>query len=233
MQAVLLTHAEQVYECIAPCNGWDYPDWPAADPDAIYLKQDANAPSDGPPKTFELMRLDLTNGTAAPVITREDESTLEQPRLSPDGEWLAFARSKNVFDDAEGAAVFVMPADGGEERQLSDWSLRGAHPDWLDEDTLVFNSDDLALYNAGLGRLSNLYAVDLDGGGPTALTTFTDTGTGLTQPRVTPDGRILAVQIDRQGNQRQLAVIDADGSGLALLPAEATPGTHPQLRPTP
>jgi dipeptidyl aminopeptidase/acylaminoacyl peptidase len=222
----------KVASCDLPCNSWDYPDWPDADPDGILLKQDADPRPDGPPKTFQIARVDVASGTITTLLTRSDGTTIEQPRLSPDGSRVAYIITKDVMTDGSDSAVFVMPAKGGKETRLTDWSLRAAHPDWLDPDTIVFNSDDLFLYNLGVGRLSNLYAVGLADKKTRALTDFTAIGTGVTQPRVTPDGRLLVVKISDRGSNRLISWIAADGTGLQPLADGSLVGTHPQLQPT-
>lgn len=222
----------KVASCDLPCNSWDYPDWPDADPDGILLKQDADPRPDGPPKRFEIARVDIAGGTITTLLTRSDGTTIEQPRLSPDGKWVAYSITKDAFTDGSDSAVYAMKVKGGEEMRLTDWSVRAAHPDWLDPGTVVFNSDDLFLYNLGLGRLSNLYAVRLADKKTRALTDFTASGTGVTQPRVTPDGRLLVVKVADGGSSRLIAWIAADGTRLEPLADGSLVGTHPQLQPT-
>jgi Tol biopolymer transport system component len=77
------TGAEMLFPCDLPCNTISYPDW-AQDGRAIYFGIDADA-SAGPPTTFGVGRFDLTTKETNWVLTRKDEMTAEQPRISPDG----------------------------------------------------------------------------------------------------------------------------------------------------
>ncbi len=92
----------------------DYPDWGADG--AIYVAIDSNVPDpNSPPLTFEIWRIDPPTGDARAVVTREDQMTVEQPRLSPDGTQLVYARERI----ADGKwAIFVADIAGGPERQL-------------------------------------------------------------------------------------------------------------------
>ncbi|MCC5947862.1 MAG: S9 family peptidase [Nitriliruptoraceae bacterium] len=55
------------------------------------------------------------------------------PRWSPDGRWLAFLRAD--VDEPGPAQLFVMPADGGEARSVTDFPLGAANPVWRPDST--------------------------------------------------------------------------------------------------
>lgn len=57
------TNRSMLFSCDLPCNTVSYPDW-VPDGAAIYYAMYANAPSDGPPTTFEVGRFDLGSGEA-------------------------------------------------------------------------------------------------------------------------------------------------------------------------
>ena len=133
-------NARKLWSCDLPCNSIGYPDWNAADPGAIYFGEDADAGDDAPPTTFmAVSRLDLATGRVRNLISRTDGSTLEQPRISPDGKHVAYVRFKDIFDDSAGSAIFVADLRSGRERRLTPWALFGAHPDWL-SDSVVSSS---------------------------------------------------------------------------------------------
>ena len=144
--------AARLYSCDVPCNTITYPDW-APDGTAIYYGIDANA-TVGPPTTFGVGRFDLASEEASWVLTREDGMSAEQPRISPDGQRVVYTR----FNEPEGSAIFISDLNGGPETRLTEWELWGAHPDWSIEDSIVFNSYDLGVFQ-DTTEPANLYTV--------------------------------------------------------------------------
>lgn len=93
------------------------------------------------------------------------------PRFSPDGNWIAFT---GQYDGDE--QVYVMPAEGGEPRQLTWYPAHGPLPPrWgSDNQVLGWTPDGTAvlfrsLRDAGGGSDGRVYTVSLDGGLPVAL----------------------------------------------------------------
>ncbi len=93
------------------------------------------------------------------------------PRFSPDGRWIAFT---GQYDGDE--QVYVIPAEGGEPRQLTWYPARGPLPprwgsdnqvlDWTPDGTAVlFRS----MRDAGGGSEGRVYMVSLQGGLPVPL----------------------------------------------------------------
>jgi Tol biopolymer transport system component len=223
------TNAEMLVSCDVPCNQLAYPDW-APDGSAIFVAKDANASAEHPPTTFTVDRFDIASREAKTILSREDGSSLEQPRLSPDGTQLVYARFREF--PTPGSAIFIAPLAGGGERELSAWDLFGAHPDWSSAGRIVFNTYDLAVF-PDTTESANLYSVAVDGTDLRQLTSFGMNDTRATQPRWTPDGSaIVFTRVDGKGwGERRLAYIDADGTGLRWLTPIPVDGTHPQLRP--
>ncbi len=93
------------------------------------------------------------------------------PRFSPDGKWIAFT---GQYDGDE--QVYVIPAGGGEPRQLTYYPARGPLPPrWgSDNQVLGWTPDGSAVLfrsmrDAGGGSEGRVYAVPLEGGLPEAL----------------------------------------------------------------
>ncbi len=119
--------------------------------------------------------------------------------LSPDGKWLAITCT---MASNPGNRVYIIPATGGTPRMVT------ANPDsyfhtWSpDGKTIVFTRPS---HGAG-----NIYAISVDGGVETALTT----GTGISDdPDYSPDGQYIYFNTDRWGGM-QIARMHADGSGV-------------------
>lgn len=227
------TGARQVFECEKPCNWLSYTDW-SPDGTAVYFGMDANAAATGIPSTFQVARWDVATGTVTVVLEREDGMTAEQPRISPDGKLLAYVRFKDPAINSLGSAIFVAAVDGGKERQLSDWEMFGAYPDWSPDGQIVFNTRDLGAFQ-DTTEPANLYLVNADGSGLKQLTMFGPSETRATQPRWAPDGSgIVFTKVDGAGfGERRLGWVAPDGSGLTPLLPTSYDATHGAIRPIP
>ena len=123
---------------------------------------------------------------------------LTEPRLSPDGSLVAFCAS-----EAGETHLVLVPVQGGPERRLSPWPIRGGRGlgggslEWLRDGSAV-------LCVAATGEL---WAIPVDGRAPHVLMT-PDAGRTVSSPAVSPDGDAVAVVID----QSEIHVITLDGS---------------------
>ncbi|HLU47963.1 MAG TPA: peptidase S41, partial [Planctomycetota bacterium] len=108
------------------------------------------------------------------------------PRFSPDGKWIAFT---GQYDGDE--QVYVVPADGGEPRQLTYYPARGPLPPrWgYDHQVHGWTPDGSAVLFRSMREGwaltgTRLYTVSIDGGLPRALP-MTVAGAG----DLSPDGK--------------------------------------------
>lgn len=130
-----------------------------------------------------------------------------QPTWSPDGKTIAFvtARGAGTGDDAPRAQIWLLPADGGEARQLTTardgvsgyvWSPDGARIAFTTTDTLTREQeakrrrrDDPQVYEDDF-RLSHIWVVDVASGKATKVTSGAFTvGGGINW---SPDGSRIA-----------------------------------------
>ena len=143
---------------------------------------------EGPPSEFEIYRLDLSTGEATSVLRREDGMSVEFARISPDETWAVYVRARNLLSDDADPALFIGTLDGsGEERQLTDWSMHAAYPDWSGDNMIVFNSYDLRLFPETT-EAANIYRINADGTDLVQLTDYGTNDTRATQPRWLSDG---------------------------------------------
>jgi TolB protein len=93
---------------------------------------------------------------------------LMYPVWSPDGKRLVFEiHNSRTGDPAGSRALFVINADGSEQRQLTPWSLNGGDPDWSpDGRTILFRSVP------GREQHGNLFTINADGSGLKQLTRY-------------------------------------------------------------
>jgi Tol biopolymer transport system component len=143
----------------------------------------------------------------------------------------------------------VVDADGSEAqapRILTDPAMFGNYPDWGRDGRIVFSTYPLGSFQQTT-KATNLYTILPDGTDLTRVTHFGEGDTRAAQPSWTPEGdRIVFTDIEPNpsdpSGERLIAMIDADGSDLSLIPVPADQarqdgdvwyGSHARMRPTP
>jgi len=117
--------------------------------------------------------------------------------LSPDGKWLAMTCMNGP---QPGPRIYIVPSAGGAPRMLTENPSSWFHSWSPDGKTIAF-------VRPGQGSL-NIYAIPVDGGPETALTT----GTGVSDdPDYSPDGQYIYFNSDRSGSM-EIWRMRADGS---------------------
>jgi Tol biopolymer transport system component len=252
------TDAKQLIACPgAPCMYVGYPAWsPDGKQMAFVRVLTAPAPEN---ERDQIEVIDLATGAthvvAMPPVAGSEEAQYVGPRWSPDGRQIVFAVMRYPTPPTDenilGSSIAAVKADGSEAdapRILTDPAMFGSYPDWSpDGQRIVFNTYPIGSFQ-DTTKATNLYTIRPDGTGLTQVTHYGENDTRATEPTWTPDGqRIIFTQIVRNpanpGGERVIALIDADGSDLTLIPTldtvgdpsvtDARYGTHARLRPTP
>ena len=140
------------------------------------------------------------------------------PRWSPDGSQIVYTRDPYEAGRPQGTSVYVVDADGTNERRLTDPSLPMGEAAWSPDGAwIVMASYPLFEYGTA-PEPSNLYRIRPDGTGLEQLTFNSGSDPRATIPSFSPDGAwIVFTSVTATG--RDLAAIPADGGGVVVLVA--------------
>lgn len=135
------------------------------------------------------------------------------------------------YKTREKSQLFVVPAAGGEARQLTELPYSVGQIEWTaDGRTILFSADESEDDEYETELMRNLYAVSRDGGEPRALTKNPGSESS---PAVSPDGARLAYLFAaKRGAPQDLMVVEVDAAGQfrgsprnLTADWELTPGT--------
>jgi Tol biopolymer transport system component len=156
------------------------------------------------------------------------------PRWSPDRTRIAWMSVR-----AGAREIWVMNADGSDPRQLTTMNAQASIPDWSPDGTRIAFQ---ALRGDGTDDEWDIWVIGADGSG---LQRLTSTASQV-DPRWSPDGQRIAVrwmESSSDGSCRclgtvplcacggRIAIMDADGSNLRLLPRVGTCDAGPAWSP--
>ncbi|MGH3054285.1 MAG: TolB family protein, partial [Gaiellaceae bacterium] len=128
-----------------------------------------------------------------------------EPRFSPDGTHLVFARARGTADNAP-AALFTVRLDGSGVHRLTSFSLHVGASDWSP------NGKRIVFEAYPDGAFGDVYVISATGGRPVNLTKDT---TGQADPVWSPDGRKILFLDNGYVNgvgRTGLATMNPDGS---------------------
>ena len=169
---------------------------------------------------------DWSDGDAEIYVMNPDGSDVVQltdntfedstPAWSPDGEWIAFARSDDEFTDFDLFDIHVMRADGSEVTQLTDLEAQEWTPTWSpDSSRIAFSRDD------------EIVVMNADG---------TDAATlEINRPANSPDWAPAGERIFYSGDHErgsQIHRINADGTGHKRLTRRSGEDQSPSVSPS-
>lgn len=197
-------------------NGSGLDDFPTFAPDGNAIAYCSNAKGN-----FDLYVRQLTPGARERQLTNDGGQNLH-PAWSPDGQRIAFTSKIR-------GGIWVIPANGGEARQLSEF---GSRPAWSpDSRTIVFQSNPSSdLGGAARNALSpsTLWVVDAEGGEPKPLTKVGVPAGGHGSPAWSPNGRRIAFEVD-DFHSSHVWTIAADGTDPK--PVCPNPAAEPSFTP--
>ncbi len=104
---------------------------------------------------------------------------------------LSYRRDRQGFVDTSHSHIFLVPADGGTERQLTDGEWNHSGPRWSPDGSEIYFSSLREEEADWMWRESEIYAVNLETGAIRQLTSRRGNDGG---PVPSPDGRLVAYQ---------------------------------------
>lgn len=156
------------------------------------------APFNDPDCGFDIFTVD-PGGTALANLTRdqdgENNAKDDKPSWSPDGTLIAFESRRDCADDDANRCqsdIYVMDADGGNPRQLTDGPDSDTHPTWSpDGRTIAFERNDNS--ESGADRIYTLPANATPAVEPTLVPTSGEKSSDSDLlPAWSPDGNRIA-----------------------------------------
>ena len=180
---------------------------------------------DAPDFETRLWTMRADGSDARPLPMRHPGFDVE-PRYSPNGRWIAFARNRTPTKKHDfQTAIMIVKAKGGRVRRLTPWAdypdqptpqdAYPEHPTWSpDSRWIVFN----------LGPNGTIQAIRPNGRGRHTILAATE-GFGAHKPWYSPDGTRLLFMCETQGtlpeppegHNEDICVANADGANVVNL----------------
>jgi Tol biopolymer transport system component len=136
---------------------------------------------------LEILTLSSRVSKTLPLPARPRNNAIVDVTWSPDGRWLAYARSLSDF--AATSELWVTRTSDGESFQLTDGTSREWSPTWSEPWGLCFISDR--------GGAADLWRLALRGGLPQESPQQVTAGIAMVQAAFSTDGRRLAYTVGR------------------------------------
>ncbi|MFT4040747.1 MAG: hypothetical protein QM692_21380 [Thermomicrobiales bacterium] len=225
----------QLFACDDPCIGDDEPVYSPDGAQVAFIRALApfvrnpdfgfEAPSD-----CGLWIGDLASGEVTQITSNPDCDREYNPHWSPDGAQFTYWRDPYADGDPTGTSVWVMDADGGNARELTDPAIFAGSPDWSpDGEWIVYSTYPLLEFQCC--QVSNVYRMHPDGSGVEQLTHYDTTMERATQPRYTPDGAWILFTHVTPGARSIWAIPAGGGEPVVIAPGGIY--THPAWQPAP
>ena len=197
-------------------------DWsPSWSPDgkriAFMSDRDGHFNMPGGLPAYEIYVMDADGGNQQNLTNDPNDDW--SPSWSPDGKRIVFNsdRDGNREGNRNNDEIYVMDADGGNQRRLTDNDFYDTHPSWSpDGERIAFASRRDGHFIGEFGLSSEIYVMDADGKNTRRLTNNRNSDWS---PSWSPDGKWIAFSADRKGDDvnYQIYVMDADGGNLQKL----------------
>jgi len=152
-------------------------------------------------KTWSIHTADI-DGNNIRRLTNVKNVWDSAPVWSLDGKTIVFAREYKVLNGDWQEEMWLMNADGTEQRQIK--ALEGGSPEFMQDGRLLFQSK---------ASPSQISIANIDGSNVIQLT---NDDTNNMSPKISPDGSQIAYLSNRDGNQ-EVYIMNIDGSSQKRL----------------
>lgn len=152
-------------------------------------------------KTWSIHTADI-DGNNMRRLTNVKNVWDSAPAWSPDGKTIVFAREYKGENGKWQEEIWLMSADGSEQRQIK--ALEGRAAEFMQDERLLFQSK---------ASPSQISIANIDGSNVIKLTS--DESNNMS-PKISPDGSQIAYLSNRDGNQ-EVYVMDIDGTNQKRL----------------
>ena len=176
------------------------PDWSSAGDRIAYVSRVSY-------DNYDLYMMNA-DGSGFRRFNRDANSFESEPAWSPDGTQLAFTSNRQITENTFDGRfnIFIMDAEGGNHRLLTDFGGSNSSPDWSPDGTKI-------AFQSTVDENLEIYTISPDGAN---LINLTQNEASDYTPAWSPDGSKIAFVSDRNGNE-DIFVMDADGSNVVQL----------------
>jgi Tol biopolymer transport system component len=154
-----------------------------------------------------LMEVDASGAGSNPTRLTNDDEAENYPSWSPDGKRLLYQR------DFNGAAIYVINADGTGEQRLSPTPGFDAVPSWSPDGTKIIYARVLAAPQPGMPPLTDIRVMNADGTGDHAILANT---LFSVEPRWSVNNQVVFMSL-MNGSAFEIYVMNLDGIDLRQL----------------
>ena len=216
---------------------WENPAWSRDGSEIAMVGYDGDPNQVGPARSV-LAIVDVASGELTIAGELANGRLHSFPRWSPDGQ--AIVLNVDHFTGAayDGSAVAVIRYRGDtwsapeEITEVGQYARVDWHPS---EDLIVFGDYDIGGVQS-TDEPTNLYTIRSDGSERASLTSFGAGAERASQPTWTSDGRIIFTYVTGVDDEvREIALLNADGSGFEVVVSADKIGQHnrphPRMRP--
>jgi Tol biopolymer transport system component len=211
-------------------SGTGIHDSPSWSPDGRRIAFNFSPDTDVESPTFETRLWTIrADGSGARALPMRNPGFDVEPKYSPTGRWIAFARMRNEGSEE---AVFVVRSDGGRAHRLTPWGQFVEHPTWSpDGRWIIFN----------LSPNGDIQVIRPNGRSYHTILPAS-AGHGYHKPSFSPDGTRIVSMCENQGTlldpppdyDEDICTMRADGTHVVNL--TRSPGVldnYPSWGPAP
>jgi Tol biopolymer transport system component len=161
-----------------------------------------------------LMDVDASGAGSNPTRLTGDGEPENYPSWSPDGTRLAYQR------DLDGAAIYVINADGTGQRRLSPTPGFDVNPTWSPDGAKILYVRVLGVPQPNVPPMTDIRVMNVDGTGDHAILANT---VFSVEPRWSVNGQVAFMSL-MNGSGLDIYVMNADGTNLRRLTSGANNG---------